>query len=92
MLMSLRGSACLYQGEELGLPQAEVPFERLQDPYGITFWPEYKGRDGCRTPMPWSDADHGGLGTSRSGARRLGAAARGPPVIVEQSPPQSLRG
>ena len=61
MLMSLRGSACLYQGEELGLPQAEVPFERLQDPYGITFWPEYKGRDGCRTPMPWSDADHGGF-------------------------------
>ena len=61
MLMSLRGSACLYQGEELGLPQADVPFERLQDPYGITFWPEYKGRDGCRTPMPWSDADHGGF-------------------------------
>lgn len=61
MLMSLRGSVCLYQGEELGLPEAEVPFERLQDPYGITFWPEYKGRDGCRTPMPWSDADHGGF-------------------------------
>lgn len=53
LLLSLRGSVCLYQGEELGLPEAEVPFERLQDPYGITFWPEYKGRDGCRTPMPW---------------------------------------
>lgn len=50
---SLRGTPCLYQGEELGLPQAEVPFEKLQDPYGIRFWPEYKGRDGCRTPMPW---------------------------------------
>ena len=25
----------------------------LQDPYGIEFWPEFKGRDGCRTPMVW---------------------------------------
>lgn len=53
MLLSLRGSACWYQGDELGLPEAEIPFELLQDPYGITFWPEFKGRDGCRTPMPW---------------------------------------
>ncbi len=50
---SLRGTACLYQGEELGLPQADVPYEKLQDPYGIRFWPDYKGRDGCRTPIPW---------------------------------------
>ncbi|SEL53040.1 alpha-glucosidase [Pseudoxanthomonas sp. GM95] len=53
LLVCLRGSVCLYQGEELGLPEVEVPFERLQDPYGIAFWPEFKGRDGCRTPMPW---------------------------------------
>jgi alpha-glucosidase len=48
---------CLYQGEELGLPEADVPFERLQDPYGMAFWPEFKGRDGCRTPMPWVASD-----------------------------------
>nr|WP_170541778.1 alpha-glucosidase [Ruegeria arenilitoris] len=54
LMMCLRGSACLYQGEELGLPEADVPFEHLQDPYGIEFWPEYKGRDGCRTPMVWA--------------------------------------
>ena len=53
MLLSLRGSACLYQGDELALTEADIPFEKLQDPYGITFWPEFKGRDGCRTPMPW---------------------------------------
>ncbi|MEZ9524986.1 alpha-amylase family glycosyl hydrolase [Enterovibrio norvegicus] len=53
LLTSLRGSVCLYQGEELGLPEAEIPFEKIQDPYGIPFWPEYKGRDGCRTPIPW---------------------------------------
>jgi alpha-glucosidase len=55
VLGSIRGTPCLYQGEELGLPEADVPFEALRDPYGIRFWPEYKGRDGCRTPMPWDD-------------------------------------
>ncbi len=53
LLLSLPGSVCLYQGEELGLPEAELEFEDLTDPSGIRFWPEYKGRDGCRTPMPW---------------------------------------
>jgi alpha-glucosidase len=57
LLTSLRGTAFVYQGEELGLPQAEVPQERLRDPDGIAFWPAYKGRDGCRTPMPWTDAN-----------------------------------
>ncbi|WP_170464801.1 alpha-glucosidase [Ruegeria arenilitoris] len=57
LMMCLRGSACMYQGEELGLPEADVAFEDLQDPYGIEFWPEFKGRDGCRTPMVWAAQD-----------------------------------
>ena len=62
LLLSLRGSACLYQGEELGLTEAYVPYEHLQDPYGIRFWPKFKGRDGCRTPMPWvTDNANGGF-------------------------------
>ncbi|MCK2184544.1 alpha-glucosidase family protein [Halomonas getboli] len=64
MVLSLRGSVCLYQGEELGLPEAEVPFERLQDPYGKVLWPEFKGRDGCRTPMPWTDGPQAGFTTA----------------------------
>ncbi len=52
----MRGSICLYQGEELGLPEAELAFEDLRDPYGIRFWPAFKGRDGCRTPMAWEAA------------------------------------
>ena len=60
LLVCLRGSVCLYQGEELGLPEAEVGFEDLQDPYGIEFWPEYKGRDGCRTPMVWEASNQNG--------------------------------
>jgi alpha-glucosidase len=56
MQCSLKGTPCLYQGDELALVEADVPYELLQDPYGITFWPEFKGRDGCRTPMPWTAA------------------------------------
>ena len=55
LLLTLKGSVCLYQGEELGLPEADILFEELTDPPGIRFWPEYKGRDGCRTPMPWEE-------------------------------------
>ncbi|SFU89824.1 alpha-amylase family glycosyl hydrolase [Pseudoduganella namucuonensis] len=81
LMLSLRGSACIYQGEELGLPEAEIPFERLQDPYGIAFWPEFKGRDGCRTPMPWDGrAPHAGFSTGEpwlpmAGQHRSRAAA-----------------
>lgn len=66
LMLCLRGSVCLYQGEELGFGEAEVAFEDLQDPYGIEFWPEFKGRDGCRTPMVWeSNADQGGFTTGK---------------------------
>lgn len=66
LLMCLRGSVCLYQGEELGLPEAEIAFEDLQDPYGKEFWPEFKGRDGCRTPMVWqADNGTGGFSTGK---------------------------
>jgi alpha-glucosidase len=61
LVCSLRGAVCVYQGEELGLTEAEIPFESLRDPYGIAFWPAFKGRDGCRTPMPWSAGVHGGF-------------------------------
>ena len=61
LVCSLRGSVCIYQGEELGLTEADVPYESLQDPYGLTFWPSFKGRDGCRTPMPWSDDERAGF-------------------------------
>ncbi|AUH33273.1 alpha-amylase family glycosyl hydrolase [Paracoccus tegillarcae] len=67
VLMCLQGSICIYQGEELGLPEAEIAFEDLQDPYGIEFWPEYKGRDGARTPMVWdtNTNDHSGFSSTR---------------------------
>ncbi len=62
LLLCLRGTIFIYQGDELGLPQADVPYDRLQDPEGIRFWPDSLGRDGCRTPIPWSgDAPNAGF-------------------------------
>ena len=59
---ALKGTPCLYQGDELALTEADIAYEDIQDPYGITFWPEFKGRDGCRTPMPWrADQPHAGF-------------------------------
>ncbi|ADZ91520.1 alpha-glucosidase family protein [Marinomonas mediterranea] len=61
MLLSMRGSVCLYQGEELGLPEGQLTYDQLVDPFGIEFWPDFKGRDGCRTPMPWTSKQNGGF-------------------------------
>ncbi|QCR00057.1 DUF3459 domain-containing protein [Brevundimonas sp. SGAir0440] len=64
LLICLRGNVFVYQGEELGLPQAEVPFERLVDPEAIANWPETLGRDGARTPIPWvASAPNAGFST-----------------------------
>ena len=65
LLICLRGNVFIYQGEELALPQAEVPFDRLVDPEAIANWPQTLGRDGARTPMPWSaDKPHAGFSTA----------------------------
>ncbi|WP_096086348.1 alpha-glucosidase [Agaribacterium haliotis] len=62
MCACLRGTICVYQGEELGLGEAQLSKEQLRDPFGIKFWPEFKGRDGCRTPMPWDkNKQHAGF-------------------------------
>ncbi len=66
LLATLRGSICIYQGEELGLQEADIAFEDLRDPYGIRFWPGFKGRDGCRTPMVWEAGEaHGGFSEAK---------------------------
>lgn len=66
LLACLRGTICIYEGEELGLEEADIAFEDLRDPYGIRFWPGFKGRDGCRTPMPWeAEAPSAGFTTGK---------------------------
>ena len=54
LLFSLKGTVLMYQGEELGLPEADLRRDQLRDPVGDLYYPQHKGRDGCRTPMPWN--------------------------------------
>ena len=89
LLCSLRGSACIYQGEELGLSEADVPYEALQDPYGKNFWPTFKGRDGCRTPMPWDDSAGAGFSTGTPWLP-IPDAHRARSVAMQEADPDSV--
>lgn len=53
LLLGLPGQVFLYQGEELGLEEVDVPDELRQDPVFIHTQGRHKGRDGCRVPLPW---------------------------------------
>lgn len=71
LMLSLPGSAYLYQGEELGLPEAvELPDDARQDPTWFRTNGERYGRDGCRVPLPWT-ASGASLGFSETGASWL---------------------
>ena len=87
--VSLRGSPCIYEGEELALAEADLAYEDIQDPYGKTFWPDFKGRDGCRTPIPWDSSPGAGFSTGKPwlpipDAQRMRA------VSVQEPQPESV--
>jgi alpha-glucosidase len=82
LLFSLKGTALIYQGEELGLPQASLRRDELKDPVGDLYYPYTGGRDGCRTPMPW-DAGAANLGFS-TGAPWLPASPAHKPFAVHE--------
>ncbi len=91
LLMCLRGTAYLYQGDELGLPHADVPFERLRDPEAIAFWPSGIGRDGARTPMPWeANANMAGFTSAADAWLPLDPRHRALAVDVQEADPNSV--
>jgi alpha-glucosidase len=62
LILTLRGTPFLYYGEEIGM--RDIPIERksdVLDPVGRHFWPFYKGRDGCRSPMQWDGELYAGF-------------------------------
>ncbi|GGK36545.1 alpha-amylase family glycosyl hydrolase [Salinarimonas ramus] len=66
IMATQKGGAVVFQGEELGLTEAELGYEDLRDPWGLHLYPDFKGRDGCRTPMPWrADAPNAGFGEGK---------------------------
>ena len=98
LLIALRGNIILYQGEELGLMQDEIPFELLQDPEAIANWPLTLGRDGARTPMPWTSEPHGGFTSGRpwlplsaGNIARCVAVQDGRPAIAARLDAQAAR-
>ncbi len=54
VMLSLPGSAYVFQGEELGLPQVDVPPSQRKDPAWLQSGGSIAGRDGCRVPLPWT--------------------------------------
>ncbi|WP_277960079.1 glycoside hydrolase family 13 protein [Frigoribacterium faeni] len=71
LMLALPGSAYLYQGEELGLPEAiDLPDDSRQDPTWFRTDGERYGRDGCRVPLPWS-ATEPAFGFNATGASWL---------------------
>jgi alpha-glucosidase len=61
ILLGLRGTPFLYQGDEIGLPDGPIEKADLLDAVGVRYWPYYKGRDAERTPMPWANTPGGGF-------------------------------
>jgi len=89
LLAALRGNIILYQGEELGLEQDVIPFEKLQDPEAIANWPLTLSRDGVRTPLPWTGEPLGGF-TTGDPWLPLGAANRARAVALQEADPGAL--
>ena len=91
LLCSLRGNPIIYQGEELGLPQGFVAFEDLLDPEAITNWPHTLGRDGARTPVPWTaGAPHAGFSDANATWLKLDPAHEAYSVNQQVSDPASM--
>lgn len=91
LLASLRGNIIVYQGEELGLTQVDIPFEQLQDPEAIANWPLTLGRDGARTPLPWqAQSEQGGFTSSAAPWLPLGEENLARAVDRQDGDPASL--
>ncbi|MBX7493694.1 DUF3459 domain-containing protein [Qipengyuania sp. 1NDW9] len=89
LLVSLRGNAIFYYGEELGLTQVDIPFDQLHDPEAIANWPLTLSRDGARTPMPWNDSACAGFGSTTPWLP-LGEENRSRPVEAQRKDKNSL--
>lgn len=84
LLVSLKGTVLLYQGEELGLGDGPIARHELKDPFGDLYYPMFKGRDPCRTPMPWT-GEASGLGfTTGASWLPLAPAHRGQAVSTQE--------
>jgi alpha-glucosidase len=61
LLLTQRGTPFIYYGEEIGMRDIPIMRSHIKDPIGRQYWPFYKGRDGCRSPMQWDDSPNAGF-------------------------------
>jgi alpha-glucosidase len=61
LLLTQRGTPFLYYGEEIGMRDISLRRNQILDPPGKRYWPFYRGRDGCRSPMQWDDSANAGF-------------------------------
>jgi alpha-glucosidase len=91
-VFALPGSPYLYQGEELGLDETDVPDALRQDPVFLRTGGAQAGRDGCRTPIPWEAAPDGHGFTTGSPWLPFGPEASTHAVDVQVGDPSSVLG
>jgi alpha-glucosidase len=89
LLLTLRGTPFMYYGEEIGMRNIPVKRSEIMDPPGRKYWPLYKGRDVCRSPMQWDAAPNAGF---TNGRPWLKVHSNYPKrnVAVQQGDPESL--
>ena len=73
LLLTLRGTAFAYYGEEIGLPDVAIPREEIVDPPArrASFFFPWWNRDHCRSPLPWTGGPNGGFTTGRPWLRMI---------------------
>jgi alpha-glucosidase len=66
MLLTLRGTPFIYNGDEIGMRDIHLKRGEIKDPVGKLYWPLFKGRDGCRAPLQWSAEPNAGFSSGNS--------------------------
>jgi alpha-glucosidase len=89
LLLTLRGTPTIYQGEEIGMVDVPIPPELLQDPWEKNVPGLGLGRDPVRTPLPWSDAANGDF-TRGAPWLPLGEHPAGLNVAAQKGDPNSM--
>jgi alpha-glucosidase len=80
----------MYQGEELGLDDIDTAREQVRDPFGLIYYPYFKGRDGCRSPMPWTAEAHNAGFTTGTPWLPLGPSHPGLSVATQEAGSESV--
>jgi alpha-glucosidase len=89
LLLTLRGTPTIYQGEEIGMSDVAIPPDRIADPWERNVPGLGLGRDPVRTPLPWDGGPHGGFTTGEPWLP-LGVDHRSVNVAAQNLDPRSM--